>query len=299
MNDIRAALAQKNTKNTPTPTVKETGAQFSFWNTPIGATSVLRFLPDADTNNSFCWREKRTIKLPFNGVVGGNYPTDDSVTVSVPCMETWGHKCPITEDIRPLWKGSEDDKVLARVYYRKPTFFYSGFVVSPGFEEPTAPANPIRLFALNKSLHDIILSALVDPEIDDVPWDYDLGRDFRITVGSRGQFKDYGKSSFAMKPRKLTATERAAIAEHGLFNLTTHVGPEPTAETVADIVALYELSRAGEPFPADRFPNFRAFGDRSATLPSPSSPTRTTASPQATAQTRTLLDALRTKVSVA
>lgn len=239
-------------------------ANFPFWNAPIGTTTVVRILPDHDAENPFPWVEKRSIRLPFQGVVNSDYPTNNAVTVTVPCVETWGRKCPVTEAIRPLWKGSEEEKNLARKYYRKPSFIYSVLVVSSPFVEEDAPDSPVRIVALNKGVHENVLQGLSQPDFEEVPWDFFQGRDFKIVKAQQGQWANYSKSGFAFKPRALSDAEIAAIETHGLRNLADELGVEPDAETTAQIAQMYRESLAGEPFDAARYPNFRAYADRSA-----------------------------------
>ncbi len=61
--EIRAKLKAQETRS------ERTGggdnAIFPHWNIPEGSTSVLRFLPDSDESNTFFWKERLMIKLPF------------------------------------------------------------------------------------------------------------------------------------------------------------------------------------------------------------------------------------------
>ena len=58
-----------------------------------GQSSTLRFLPDGDDTNTFFWKERLMIKLPFAGVKG---ETDSRpVQVQIPCMEMYGQTCDI------------------------------------------------------------------------------------------------------------------------------------------------------------------------------------------------------------
>ena len=68
----------------------------------------MRFLPDADSSNSFFWIERQVIKLPFNGVKGDI--NSKQVTVQVPCVEMFGENCPVLAEVRPWYK----DETLKR-----------------------------------------------------------------------------------------------------------------------------------------------------------------------------------------
>ena len=61
---------------------------YPFWNIKEGESATMRFLPDGDQDNTFFWKERLMIKLPFAGVKG---ETDSRpVQVQVPCMEMYG-----------------------------------------------------------------------------------------------------------------------------------------------------------------------------------------------------------------
>ena len=77
-------------------------AIYAHWNIPENTTSRVRFLPDANTKNSFFWVERAMIRLPFAGIKGQS--DSKPVTVQVPCMEMWGEACPILAEVRPWFK---------------------------------------------------------------------------------------------------------------------------------------------------------------------------------------------------
>ena len=56
---------------------------YAFWNIPTGASSTVRFLPDANPDNALFWVEKLVIKLPFPGVKGGDEHKEVLVQVFV------------------------------------------------------------------------------------------------------------------------------------------------------------------------------------------------------------------------
>ena len=63
-------------------------AIYPFWNIKEGESVTLRFLPDGDQDNTFFWKERLMIKLPFSGVKGDT--SSRPVQVQVPCMEMYG-----------------------------------------------------------------------------------------------------------------------------------------------------------------------------------------------------------------
>lgn len=257
--EIRAKLeaAKAKTANTDSPRRSNDDlAQFPFWNAPIGSTSTIRFLPDGDTSNTFFWRQRDIVNLPFEGVTGGDYPTNASVTVKIVSPSTFDMKCPISDAIKHLWK---EDKEQALRYYRKRSYLTQAFVVSSAFTEEKLPENPIRRIVLNKSLHEQVQQILMDPEIEDLITDFDGGRDYRITKTQKGEYANYSTSSFSMKARSLSDAERGAIQQHGLFNLGEFLGKAPTDEDLRAIEGMVKDSLNGDPFDAAKYPTFRAF----------------------------------------
>ena len=232
-------------------------AMYPFWNTPEGQSSTIRFLPDADPSNTFFWVERLVIKLPFQGVKGGD---DKEVIVQVPCMEMYGESCPIISETRPWWK-DPDLQSMARTYYKKKSYLFQGFVVNSAFEEKELPENPIRRFMINSSIFDIIKSSLMNPEMEDLPIDFQNGRDFKLTKTTKGQYANYSTSNWSFKTRPLNAEEAGAIETHGLFNLRDFLPKKPDAAELNAIKEMFQASVNQEAYDADRWGNFyKPFG---------------------------------------
>jgi hypothetical protein len=241
-------------------------ASFPFWDTPVGQTTTVRFLPDADQNNPFFWVERQVIKLPFDGVVGGEYPTQKPVEVTVPCIDMFGQACPIIAATKHLWeegKTNPDALQLARQYYKKRSYIFQGLVVNSPIVEEEAPENQIRRFVINKSIYDIIYASLLEPNFESLPTDYEGGRDFSIKKTQKGEWANYGTSNWSYNPRALSEAERAAVEKFGLFNLKDALGAVPTADGVAAIKAMFEDSFAGKPFDHESYGQYyRPYGSR-------------------------------------
>lgn len=248
---IREKLAAKeNNKGGQTRTYDN--AAYPFWNIPFDSMAQIRFLPDGDESNDYFWVERQTINLPFTGIVGGDMTKE--VNVTVPCLDMYGEACPIMAETRPWWK-DDDLKDLARKYWKKRTYIFQGFVVNSPLKEETTPENPIRRFAINKSVAEIIETALKDPDIEDMPTDYDLGLDFQLKKTKKGEYANYSTSQFARKTRSLTADERAAIDQYGLFNLKDFLPKKPTADDLKIIMEMFHASVNGEPYDEARWGN--------------------------------------------
>ena len=100
-------------------------AIYPFWNIKEGESATLRFLPDGDDSNTFFWKERLMIKLPFNGVKG---ETDSRpVQVQVPCMEMYGDTCDILNEVRGWFKDPSLED-MGRKYWKKRSYIFQGFV---------------------------------------------------------------------------------------------------------------------------------------------------------------------------
>jgi hypothetical protein len=227
-------------------------AMFPFWNAPDGQTSTIRFLPDADPNNVYFWVERLVIKMPFQGIKDEH---DKEVLVQVPCMEMYGETCPVLAETRAWWK-DESLVNLARTYWKKKSYIFNGFVVNSAVDEQELPENPIRRFAINSSIFDIIKSSLMNPEMEDLPTDYTSGRDFALKKTKKGEYANYSTSNWSFKTRSLSDSEKEAINTHGLFNLKEFLPKKPNAEEVEVIKQMFQASVNDEAYDGARWGNF-------------------------------------------
>lgn len=259
---IRAKLMEKaNRGRSNSGSSGGDNASFPFWNIPEGSSATIRFLPDKDENNPLFWREREIIRLPFAGVVGGQYPTTAEVTVTVPCIDMFGEKCPIIQYTKAWWN-DESKKDMARRYWKKRSFITQGFVVSSPMNEDAPPASPIRRFVINKSIYDIIYNSLMDPEMENAPTDYVGGRDFIIRKTKKDKWANYSTSSWSLKTRSLSVDELEAIEDPGLHDLKEFLGKKPDAEGRDIIEQMFHDSLDGKPFDSEHYGKYgyRAFG---------------------------------------
>lgn len=232
---------------------------FKFWNMPDDSSTVVRFLPDGNEDNVFFWVEKQVIRMPFPGIKG--YDEHKEITVQIPCMEMWGEKCPVHDEIRPWFNKGQEMEDLARKYWKKRTYIFQGFVVDSKLKEEEPPENPIRRFNVGPQIFKIIKSALMNPDLEDIPTDYDAGRDFKISKARNGKFSDYGSSSWSLRQRPLSDAEREAIDKFGLTNLNDALPKKPTQEEVNIIFEMFEASVNGELYDPERWANhFKPYG---------------------------------------
>mgnify|MGYP003344731803 CR=1 FL=1 len=249
--EIRAKLqAQENRGQGGNSQGGGDNAIYAHWNITEGTNARVRFLPDADTKNTFFWVERAMIKLPFAGVKGS---TDSKqVIVNVPCMEMYGETCPILSEVRGWFKDPALED-MGRKYWKKRSYLFQGFVVDSPLKEDKTPENPIRRFIIGPQIFNTIKSALMDPELEELPTDYLRGLDFRISKGSKGGFADYNGSKWARKESALTEEEQAAIEKHGLFDLSSFLPKKPTEVEMKVIKEMFEASVDGQPYDTERW----------------------------------------------
>jgi hypothetical protein len=251
--EIRARLAEQAQKSSGTKQGGGDNSIYAHWNIQEGTSASLRFLPDADETNTFFWRERQMIKIPFAGVAGQD--ENKKVYVQVPCVEMWGDTCPVHATIRP-WFKDPNMEALGRTYWKKRSYVFQGFVVSSPMEEDSVPENPIRRFVISPQIFTLIKQALMDPDMENIPTDYQSGTDFRLNKTQKGGYADYSTSGWARKERGLNETELQAIATHGLFNLNDFMPKKPGIDEQRAIFEMFEASVEGKLYDPEQFGKF-------------------------------------------
>lgn len=250
--EIRAKLQEAQSKSTGQSTGGGDNAIYPHWNMQEGKEAVIRLLPDGNPNNTFFWVERAMIKLPFAGIKG---ETDSRpVQVQVPCVEMYndGTACPILAEVRGWFKDKSLEE-MGRKYWKKRSYIFQGFVVEDPIKEDKIPENPIRRFIIGPQIYNIIRSALMDPELDELPTDFLKGLDFRIAKTSKGGFADYSTSKWSRRERALNDVEKAAIDTHGLFDLSGFLPKKPTDVELKVMKEMFEASVDGEAYDMDRW----------------------------------------------
>ena len=249
--EIRARITATENKNQDRGSnAQSDNAIYAHWNMDEGAAASVRFLPDANSSNTFFWVERNMIKLPFNGVKGDS--NSKQLTVQVPCVEMYGDNCPILAEVRP-WYKDDTLKDMANKYWKKRTYIFQGFVRQNPIGNDTTPANPIRRFIISPQIFTIIKSSLMDPEMEELPTDYMRGLDFNIKKSAKGGYADYSTSTWARKESALTEVEQAAIEAHGLFNLADFLPKKPSEAELRIIKEMFEASVDGRPYDNDKW----------------------------------------------
>ena len=274
--EIRAKLKEQEAGNNNNRQSGGDNGIYPFWNMKEGENSVLRFLPDGDADNTFFWKERLVIKLPFAGIKG---ETDSRpVHVQIPCMEMYGETCNILNEVRGWFKDPSLED-MGRKYWKKRSYIFQGFVTDNPLSDDTTPENPIRRFIIGPQIFQIIKQALMDPDMEELPTDYTAGVDFRLNKTSKGGYADYSTSNWARRDRPLGDTEMNAVNTHGLFNLSDFLPKKPGDVELKVMQEMFEASVDGEAYDADRWGQyFRPAGMQART-----GDPQKAASPQATA----------------
>jgi len=226
---------------------------YPFWNIKEGESCTFRFLPDGDANNTFFWKERLMIKLPFAGVKG---ETDSRpVQVQIPCMEMYGETCNILNEVRGWFKDPSLED-MGRKYWKKRSYIFQGFVTDNPLADDEAPENPIRRFIIGPQIFQIIKAALMDPDMEELPTDYTAGVDFRLNKTSKGGYADYGTSNWARRERPLSDAEMQAVNTHGLFDLNDFLPKKPDETAIKVMQEMFEASVDGEAYDPDRWSQY-------------------------------------------
>jgi hypothetical protein len=225
-------------------------AIYPHWNMEEGSSALLRFLPDANSKNTFFWVERAMIRLPFNGIKGEM--DSKQVQVQVPCVEMWGESCPILAEVR-TWFKDKSLEDMGRKYWKKRSYVFQGFVRENPITEDRTPENPIRRFIIGPQIFATIKSALMDPELEELPTDMLRGLDFRIAKTSKGGYADYNTSKWSRKESALTEAEQAAVEQYGLFDLSSFLPKKPTDVELKVMKEMFEASVDGQPYDTERW----------------------------------------------
>ena len=272
--EIRAKLAAAEGNNKGGSSTGGDNAIYPHWNMEEGSSTTLRFLPDANTKNTFFWQERAMIRLPFAGIKG---QMDSKQTiVQVPCMEMWQETCPVLTEVRGWFKDKSLED-MGRKYWKKRSYIFQGFVRENPMTDEKTPENPIRRFIIGPQLFTLIKSALMDPELEEMPTDLLRGLDFRITKTAKGGYADYNTSKWARKESALTEQEQAAIETHSLWDLSTFLPKKPDDAAVKVIKEMFEASVDGAAYDTERWGNYF----RPAGVSAPAGSSDSTPAPQA------------------
>jgi len=185
-------------------------------------------------------------------VVGGD---NKQVVVTVPCVEMWNETCPILTEVRTWFKDPSLED-MGRKYWKKRSYLFQGFVHTNPLEDDKTPENPIRRFIISPQIFTTIKSSLMDPDMEELPTDYNNGLDFRIIKTQKGGYADYSTSSWARKESALNADELEAIEKYGLFDLKSFLPNRPGDVEMKVMQEMFEASVDGKAYDPDKWSSY-------------------------------------------
>jgi len=250
--EIRAKLAAAENRGSTGSNTNGDGGIYPHWNIEEGSNAKVRFLPDADPKNTFFWVERAMIKLPFAGIKG--QADSRPVVVQVPCMEMYGKDtpCPILAEVRTWFKDPALED-MGRKYWKKKSYLFQGFVRDNPLKDDRTPENPIRRFIISPQIFNLIKGSLMDPELENLPTDYEHGLDFTISKTSKGGYADYSTSKWSRRETALASEDLAAIEKYGLFNLAEFLPKKPGEVELRVIKEMFEASVDGQEYDVQRW----------------------------------------------
>lgn len=233
---------------------------YPFWNMKLGEQSTVRFLPDANSDNPMGFLvEKQMHTLTINGE-----------KKSVPCLKMYEEDCPICKVSAAYYKA--EDKENGKKYWKKRQYIGQILVMEDPLpadrETGETHEGKVRFVALGSQIYDLIKAAFEDGDLEDIPFDYELGTNFIIKKKEQGEYASYATSKFAKHSSSLD-DETITNVKAQLADLSTLLPKNPGAEKVE---AMLEASMTGSEYKtSDRKATKEAENDDGpATKPAPS-----------------------------
>lgn len=243
---------------------------YQFWKIPDDSTAVVRFLPDLDENNSLGFLTENLVhELEINGQ-----------RKKVPCLSMYGEACPICDLSRKFY--DEKNESMGKKFYRKKSYIGQVIIVESPIEHDQAQL--VKLIEFGPAVFKQIQSAFQSGDLEEAPYEFKGGYNFRIKKTKQGEYASYSTSSFAPKQSDLSDD---IIESLELHELATFRGKKPD---VATVEALLTAALTGQSFEEDQ--NSQGQDDNKADAPVASAPAevKTEAAPVVTtapAETKT------------
>lgn len=220
---LKAAYAQKSSGGN-----QDWKLFYPFWKMPDDATAIVRFLPDLDEDNALGFLVE---KLEHNLVVNGNKKV-------VPCLQMWGEECPICALSRKYYDEKNED--MGKKYYRKKSYIGQVIVIESPIEHDQSQL--VKLIDFGPAIFKQIQAAFQSGDLEEAPYEFKGGYNFRIKKTKNGQYASYTTSSFAPKQSDLDDEIIEAI---DLYNLSDYRGKKMDLATVE---ALLVADQTGEQY---------------------------------------------------
>ena len=200
---------------------------YPFWKMPDDSQAVVRFLPDADADNSLGFLVEN---LQHELVVNGQKK-------KVPCLSMHGEDCPICALSRKYYDEKNDD--MGKKYYRKKSYIGQVIVVESPIEHDQSQL--VKLIEFGPAVFKQIQAAFQSGDLEEAPFELKGGYNFRIKKTKSGQYASYTTSSFAPKQTDL---EDEVIEQLNLFNLAEYRGKKLDHGTVEALLIADQTGQA-------------------------------------------------------
>jgi len=220
---LKAAYAQKSTGGN-----QDWKLFYPFWKMNDDATAIVRFLPDLDEDNNLGFLVE---KLEHSLVVNGNKKV-------VPCLQMYGESCPICDLSRKYY--DEKNEEMGKKYYRKKSYIGQVIVIESPIEHDQAAL--VKLIDFGPAIFKQIQAAFQSGDLEEAPYEFKGGYNFRIKKTKSGQYASYTTSSFAPKQTDL---DDEIIESLNLFNLADYRGKKLD---VATVEALLVADQTGQQY---------------------------------------------------
>ena len=189
---------------------------YPFWKMPDDATAVVRFLPDLDEDNNLGFLVEN---LQHELVVNGNKK-------KVPCLSMFeGAHCPICDLSRKYYDEKNDE--MGKKYYRKKAYIGQVIVIESPIEHDQSQL--VKLIEFGPAVFKQIQAAFQSGDLEEAPYEFKGGYNFRIKKTKSGQYASYTTSSFAPKQTDL---DDDIIESLNLYNLADYRGKKLDLATV-------------------------------------------------------------------
>lgn len=218
---LQAAYASK-----PSEGGEGSGRQFfKFYSIPLDTQAVIRFLPDANTENP---RGFLLENLQHEFMIGDKKKR-------VPCLKMFGKACPLCEASARHY--DEGDEKTGKQLYRKKSYLSQIIVVESPIEVPGDSV--VKFIDFGPAIFDQITAAFKSGDLDDDPADFANGYNFRIKKTKKGEYANYATSNFAPRQSAL-APELVEEIKPLLVDLRTVRGREPDLDYVNNLLRAFE-----------------------------------------------------------
>lgn len=198
---------------------------YNFWKIAAGETAVVRFLRDANPDNP---RQFIVENLTHSFNINGKKRV-------VACLSMYGEPCPACDLSRDLYAQAEragepkpdpSKGIMAgplttkgKKYYRKKEYIGQVKVQSSPIEYEKNEGHDLEMpVAIGPQIFKLIQAAFSSGDLDEVPYEFKGGYDFRIVKSEQGGNANYTLSKFAPKQSDLSDDE---IANLNLYDLST------------------------------------------------------------------------------